>query len=132
MAHLGSLAHKLCLPVSYSDQTTFGFFVDVGNGFTTILPSIYLVLAMTFNLPEPFALSARNAGLLSIIFFWQELYGTIIYFTSFIVNQRYEGKKIWQLLVVLISNGIWMVGPGLGMWCCWRMVEENRWDVFRK
>lgn len=116
---------------SYSDQTTFGFFVDVGNGFSTILPSIHLLLSMTFNLSAPFGLSPRSAGLLNILFFWQEFYGTAIYLLSYFVNQRYKGHKTWHVWVVIIANGIWFVGPAVGMWCCARLVHENRWDVVR-
>jgi len=116
---------------SYSDQTTFGFWIDVGNGFTTILPSIHLLLSMSYNLPSPFGLSPRSTGLLSLIFFWQELYGTIIYFSSYVMNKRYVGKQNWHIWVVIVANGIWILGPALGMWSCVRMAHENRWDVFR-
>ncbi|KAI9025403.1 hypothetical protein DFJ74DRAFT_704903 [Hyaloraphidium curvatum] len=116
---------------SYSDQTTFGFWVDVGNGFTTILPSIHLLLSMTFDLPAPFGLSARAAAMLNACVFWQELYGTLVYWSSYLGNRRYEGHGATNKWLVLLTNGVWLVFPGFGLWCCWQMARDGTWAVFR-
>eukprot|EP00798_Chlamydomonas_sp_ICE-L_P024204 gene24204-9802_t len=54
---------------SYQDQTTFGFFVDVGNGFTTLLPTLLWALAMTWDVP---GLSARTLGAIGLVLYYQE------------------------------------------------------------
>ena len=57
-----------CIPCSYSDQTTWGFCVDVGNGFTTLVPSILFAACMTWPL-----LPARVVGVMGLIKFYQEM-----------------------------------------------------------
>ncbi|KAJ3343512.1 hypothetical protein HDU93_008171 [Gonapodya sp. JEL0774] len=99
------------LDPSYSDQTTFGFTVDIGNGFVTFLPTVHLLLSLTVELPPPLSLSPRLLGFTNALFFWQELVGTILYFTSFFLNDRQRGKTIAGMAVVWISNIIWIIGP---------------------
>ncbi|GAX82174.1 hypothetical protein CEUSTIGMA_g9602.t1 [Chlamydomonas eustigma] len=110
---------------SYADQTTFGFFVDVGNGFTTIIPSVIFAVSMTW----PF-MSARILGVMGLIKFYQEMYGTIIYFFSFVLNQRYSGKPAAQIYIVIISNSLWIVFPVLGLYASYILVDRNDYSVF--
>lgn len=110
---------------SYSDQTTFGFFVDVGNGFTTILPTILFAVCMTWPL-----YSARFVGIISLIKFYQECYGTIIYFFSFFLNERYKGKPFAQLAIVILSNCIWIVFPLLGLYASYQMIMRDDYSIF--
>ncbi|KXS21448.1 hypothetical protein M427DRAFT_150830 [Gonapodya prolifera JEL478] len=119
------------LDPSYSDQTTFGFFVDVGNGFLTFLPTLHLLASLTFDLPAPLNISPRILGLVNACFFWQELEGTVLYFSSFFLNDRQRGKSAASIAVVIIANGIWVAGPALGLYCCWEMVQSNTLDVVR-
>ena len=55
---------------SYQDQTTFGFFVDVGNGFTTLLPTLLWAVAMTWPV---IGMPARALGSMGLIKFYQEV-----------------------------------------------------------
>jgi hypothetical protein len=59
------------------------------------------------------------------------MYGTIIYFCSFVVNERYKGKPLSSILVVIISNNIWVVGPLFGLYASYQMVDTNTYQVFR-
>mmetsp|Transcript_5973 Transcript_5973/g.6108 ORF Transcript_5973/g.6108 Transcript_5973/m.6108 type:complete len:223 (-) Transcript_5973:10-678(-) len=111
---------------SYSNRESFGFFVDVGNGWTTLLPSILFLYSMTFPVFE-----ARTMGLIGIIKFYQEFYGTCIYFTSFIMNKRYIGKSFFEVvLFVGVSNGLWFFFPLLGMITSYEMIQSNTYNVF--
>ncbi len=69
---------------SYQNNESFGFFIDVGNGWTTLVPTLVWLYAMTYNDLVP----ARALGCLGIAKFWQELYGTVIYALSFFFNNR--------------------------------------------
>jgi hypothetical protein len=112
---------------SYSNQESFGFFVDVGNGWTTLLPSILYLVGMTIDV-----LPARAMGIMGVIKFYQEFYGTVIYFLSFIFNKRYEGKGMIEIsLFVGVSNGLWFVFPLLGMAYSIAMIYADNYDVFR-
>lgn len=95
---------------SYADGQSWGFWVDVGNGHTTLLPSLLWIVCSIYPVLPP-----RTLGLLSLISFFLEFYGTVIYFASFVHNKRYRGKtKLEVALFVGLSNGIWLIGPLAG------------------
>jgi len=118
---------------SYANELSFGFFVDVGNGWTTIIPSVLLYIALTHHSalwPEvltPFAL-----GIMGIMKFYQEFYGTCIYFLSFFLNKRYVGKSFFEVaLFVGFSNGLWFFFPLLGIYACVHMISSNSYDILQ-
>jgi hypothetical protein len=113
---------------SYSNRESFGFFVDVGNGWTTIVPTILFLIAMT----RQNVLPARLLGMIGLVKFYQEFYGTCVYFLSFIFNGRYKGKPITEvLLFVGVSNGLWFFFPLIGMAVCVQLIESNSFEVLR-
>ena len=75
--------------------------------------------------------SARLVGIVSIIKFYQEFYGTIIYFFSFYLNERYKGKPAAQIALVVISNGIWIVFPVLGVYASYQLIMQDDYSLFR-
>lgn len=112
---------------SYSNQESFGFFVDVGNGWTTLIPSILFLIGMTYEIIPP-----RALGIMGVLKFYQEFYGTVIYFLSFILNKRYQGKGFVEIaLFVGLSNGLWFFFPLLGMKYSIEMIYADNFDVFR-
>ena len=111
---------------SYADKTTFGFWVDSGNGHSTILPSLLWLVGMTVEV-----LPARAFGCVGLLAFYQEFYGTVIYFMTFVVNRRYEGKTPLEIaLFVGLSNGIWFFAPLAGMWASVRCIYDDDYRVF--
>mmetsp|Transcript_23749 Transcript_23749/g.49100 ORF Transcript_23749/g.49100 Transcript_23749/m.49100 type:complete len:98 (+) Transcript_23749:377-670(+) len=69
-------------------------------------------------------------GCIGIASYWQIMYGTYIYFLSFVWNERYKGfapLEIWTF--VGLSNGIWILFPAIGLWACYRMLGEGSFDV---
>ena len=66
---------------SYCNKESFGFFADVGNGYTTLVPSFLYLFCMITKSPivEP-----QIMGVIGILKFYQEFYGTVIYFLSYI------------------------------------------------
>jgi len=111
---------------SYSDPKSYGFWIDTGNGFSTLLPSIVFALGMTFDI-----LSARHLGILGLLQFYQEFYGTVLYFWSFIHNRRWEDHGwtgqglVGVLAVVVLSNGLWFAGPALGFYVSYGLITEG-------
>jgi hypothetical protein len=128
---------------SYANRESFGFFVDVGNGWTTLVPSLYFLFAITFhsfgNVPtgsvvdnlSPFMLPANFLGMMGLIKFYQEFYGTCIYFLSFFFNGRHKNKSVFEVvLFVGFSNGLWFFFPLLGMYISFYLIINNNFSVF--
>ena len=112
---------------SYSNQESFGFFVDVGNGWTTLIPSILFIACIV----DHTILDPKVIGMIGLIKFYQELYGTSIYFLSYIYNKRYIGSVLWiSLSFVTIANGIWFAFPLLGMYACSQMIMTDTYEIF--
>jgi hypothetical protein len=110
---------------SYADRRSFGFAIDVGNGFSTWLPSLVFLLGMTFAFLPPAVL-----GIVGLLVFYQKFYGTLLYFFTYLFNRRYEGQRLANVLAFVGGiNGIWLVFPAVGLYVCVRLILENRFDV---
>lgn len=111
----------------YSRRGSFGFNIDVGNGFSTILPATLFGLGMTFDL-----LSPRILGIVGVAMFWQMFYGTVVYFFQFFANDRHIGHSRKDLMVFVGStNGLWFVFPIWGIALCVAMIESGSFAIFR-
>jgi hypothetical protein len=111
---------------SYANRTSFGFFVDVGNGFTTLVPTLVFLYGMTFA-PIP----ARALGIVGVLIFYQMWYGTIVYFGSFVLNKRYVGHTRLNLAVFVgLSNGLWLTFPILGIYASIVMIYRDSYAIF--
>ena len=76
-------------------------------------------------------LHARLMGIIGILKFYQEFYGTVLYFLSYILNKRYQGVSIFSvLLFVGLSNGLWFFIPMAGMYASYTMILTDSYDVF--
>ena len=141
---------------SYGNTESFGYFIDVGNGFSTIVPTVIFLFGMTCHgvgfeewLLETFGGSdgslmayyilsfvsiigeARTLGIIGFASFWQEFYGTIVYFLSFIHNKRHLKLTSKENgFFVCLTNGLWIVFPLVGMFASWKLIKEGNHDVF--
>ena len=110
----------------YSDRRSFGYNIDVGNGFTTLLPATLFAFGMTFEL-----VPARVLGIVGIIVFWQMFYGTSVYFFQFFNNGRHRGHRVKDILLFVgVSNALWWLFPLLGLWASVRLILEGTHSVF--
>jgi len=110
---------------SYAERKSFGFAADIGNGFSTLLPNIFLLFAMTFDLTSPVIV-----GIVGLVIFYQKFYLTALYFFIYIFNKRYEGldrKAVYA--VVGGSNSIWLVFPLVGMYVFLQMILDNSYAI---
>eukprot|EP00197_Chlamydomonas_leiostraca_P009167 CAMPEP_0202876214 /NCGR_PEP_ID=MMETSP1391-20130828/28660_1 /ASSEMBLY_ACC=CAM_ASM_000867 /TAXON_ID=1034604 /ORGANISM="Chlamydomonas leiostraca, Strain SAG 11-49" /LENGTH=180 /DNA_ID=CAMNT_0049558013 /DNA_START=33 /DNA_END=575 /DNA_ORIENTATION=+ len=110
---------------SYSELNSFGFAIDCGNAFTAIIPSILLALSCTWDI-----MPAKTMGLVGIISNYQMLYGTVLYFFSYVINERWKGRP--GLALVIASNGVWIAGPLLSMYACYIMLSTNSYAIVRE
>ncbi|CAB9508894.1 expressed unknown protein [Seminavis robusta] len=112
---------------SYQNDESYGFFIDVGNGWSTIPPCLLMNAAIV--LPQHF--SPLFVGCVCLASYWQMMYGTIVYFLSYIWNERYKGKPlVISLGIVGIANGIWMVFPSIGIYACVSILDKKDFSVF--
>mmetsp|Transcript_15195 Transcript_15195/g.35209 ORF Transcript_15195/g.35209 Transcript_15195/m.35209 type:complete len:293 (-) Transcript_15195:229-1107(-) len=116
---------------SYSNPESFGFFIDVGNGWSTLLPCWLWNFAILF--PHYFAPSNETGrtdssalvllGFIGACSYWQILYGTIIYFLSFLWNKRFQNKPLLEVVgFVGFANGIWFFFPIACLWASYKLL----------
>lgn len=111
---------------SYADRKSFGFWIDVGNGFSMLLVSLLYLYGVTFQL-----LPAQLLGLIGLVACYQMGYGTVVYFSSFVFNRRYRGHSPGSLAVFVgLSNGIWIVFPVWGIWAAYQLITTGSYAVF--
>jgi hypothetical protein len=110
----------------YSDRRSFGYNIDVGNGFTTLVPAVIFAFGMTFEL-----MPARVLGIIGVIIFWQMFYGTAVYFFQFFNNGRHHGHSVRDLLLFVgISNSMWFVFPLWGLYASIQMILDGSYGIF--
>ncbi len=111
----------------YADPKSFGFAIDVGNGFSTALPSAFFLVAMTVPLVSPVVL-----GIVGLLLFYQKFYCTCLYFFQYFYNQRWRERSLGGLIgVVGGTNSAWLVFPAIGFYVSVRLVVERSFDVLR-
>jgi len=110
----------------YSDRRSFGYNIDVGNGFTTLIPAVLFAFGMTFEL-----MPARVLGIIGIIIFWQMFYGTAVYFFQFFNNERHKGHSLRDLLLFVgFTNLMWLVFPVWGLCASSELILNGSYAVF--
>lgn len=114
------------LDPSYSDCTSYGFWIDTGNGVSMPIPTLLLSVGMTWDVVPP-----RVLGAIALVANWQMLYGTVLYFSSYVHNRRYVGCSTFSVTVVVIANGIWIAFPALAMRVGWSLVESGTVNIVR-
>mmetsp|Transcript_4403 Transcript_4403/g.8466 ORF Transcript_4403/g.8466 Transcript_4403/m.8466 type:complete len:247 (-) Transcript_4403:290-1030(-) len=122
---------------SYANSQSFGFFVDTGNGYTTLLPTLIFLIGMTAHEGNMgtsgyflgVKYSARALGVIGMLSFYQELYGTCVYFLSFVMNKRHEALSRFEVAIfVCFTNGLWFILPILGMRISWDLIQDNNFS----
>jgi hypothetical protein len=111
---------------SYSNPESFGFFIDVGNGYSTILPCLLWNVAVLF--PKWIHQNHYDVivGFIGACSYWQVLYGTIIYLLSFIWNKRYLNKPLVEVIgFVGLANGIWFVFPIIALYASYLILHSQ-------
>lgn len=110
---------------SYSQTGSFGWSIDVGNGFSTLVPTVLFALGMTLH---EALLPPRVLGIVGALSFYQELYGTLVYFLQYCVNRRWDahGNSAAQVFVlVIMSNIVWIAVPAVGLWASCQLILSD-------
>lgn len=110
---------------SYADRRTYGYNVDVGNGFVTPLPTLVLYVALTFDI-----LPALVAGMIGMMLFWQLLYATSIYWVSFFIAKRQHlVSRRAMFIYIWGTNSPWILGSLLGLYVSVRLILDGDYSV---
>lgn len=118
---------------SYSNRESFGFFIDFGNGLSTIPPSLFINAAILWPQYILSYSSYLYVGCTGLAIYWQVMYGTIIYLLSYMFNKRYVGKSLLEVcLFVGLTNGMWIIFPTCGIYACVCMLQDGDLAIFRR
>jgi len=110
---------------SYADRKTLGFTVDIGNGFVTPLPTIFLYAAFTAGL-----VPAVVAGIVGAMVSWQWVYVSSLYWVSFFVAGRHKLITRGELnLFVIFPNSIWIAFGVWGMYVSTRLILDGNYGI---
>jgi len=116
------------LDVSYATPGSFGYNIDVGNGYSTLVPTLVLLVAVSD--PERLAsvASVRQLGFFAALSAWQALYGTLVYFFQYLHQARWRDHNTPMALRIGLvggTNGFWIIGPAAALWACYHMVMHD-------
>ena len=113
----------------YADDHSYPYFVDCGNGVFMLLPTLLLLCGMTNDLSS-IGLTPRLLGLVSLLAFWTQLYGTVMYIWTFYRHKRYEPAGVKAHLIMWGFNSLWLVAPSFGCYAAWTMILSNDLKLF--
>ena len=122
------------LDPSYADQRSFGFWVDSGNGVVTLPATLLLSHAATYagdDRGDGYVLSTKAVAVLGIVFNYQMLYGTVLYFCNYCLNGYARGASRASVATVIVANAIWIVFPGWWMRVCWDILTTDSFRALR-
>ena len=110
---------------AYADRNTYGFNIDIANGFTTPASSLLLYVTYTGEL-----LPAIAAGIIGAMLFWQWVYASSLYVVSFFVGRkqtRITKREFW--IYIFNPNAIWVLLPMLGLYVSIRLILDGDYSV---
>ncbi len=110
---------------SYSDRRTYGFNVDIANGFFTPVPTLILYVAYTIDF-----LPTLYVGLLGAMLFWQWTYATSVYWVSFFVANRQSRISRGEMYFFIFTlNSYWVLSALLGLYVSIRLIIDGNYNV---
>lgn len=110
---------------SYANRSTYGFNVDVGNGFVTFIPTLLLYVALTIHF-----LPATVVGILGIMLFWQWTYMSSLYWVSFFVANRQSDLSTSDLCIFIWGMNLpWVACPLLGLYVSIQIVVDGNFNI---
>ncbi|WP_280272970.1 hypothetical protein [Nocardia wallacei] len=112
---------------AYANRKSFGFWVDSGNGYVTLIPSLLFIYGLTFDM-----IPARALGIMGLIIFWMMFYGTVLYYLAYFFNKEYVGHTRRNLAIFIGgTNSLWLLAPAWGMVASIILINTDSYDVLR-
>ncbi|MBF6238491.1 Uncharacterised protein [Nocardia otitidiscaviarum] len=112
---------------AYANRKSFGFWVDSGNGYVTLIPSLLFIYALTFDI-----VPARALGIIGLVIFWMMFYGTVLYYVVYFVNKEYVGHTARNLAIFIGgTNSLWLFAPAWGMVASIILINTDSYGFLR-
>ncbi len=113
------------IDASYADRRSYGYNVDIANGFVTPVPMLVLYAAYTFDF-----LPAVVAGIVGAMLFWQLTYATSVYWVSFFgANRQARIGRRDTFIYVWALNCPWVLFALLGLYTSIRLIVDGDYSV---
>lgn len=110
---------------SYADRRTYGYNVDIANGFATPVPTLILYAAYTFDL-----MPALVAGIIGAMLFWQLVYMTSVYWVSFFAANRHTRiSRREKYIYIYAMSCPWLLCALLGLYVSIRLIVNGDYSV---
>lgn len=112
---------------AYANRKSFGFWVDSGNGYVTLIPSLLFIYGITFDI-----MPARTLGIMGLLIFWMMFYGTVLYYVAYFVNKEYVGHTKRNLAIFIGgTNSLWLFAPAWGMVASIILINTDSYGFLR-
>ncbi|WP_280472414.1 hypothetical protein [Nocardia cyriacigeorgica] len=112
---------------AYANRKSFGFWVDSGNGYVTLIPSLLFIYGLTFDI-----MPARTLGIIGLIIFWMMFYGTVLYYLAYFFNREYIGHTKRNLgLFIGGTNSLWLFAPAWGIVASIILINSDSYGFLR-
>ena len=110
---------------AYEERGSFGFAADIGNGFVTPIPTLFLYAACSLEF-----LPAIVAGIIGAMLFWQWVYASSLYWVSFFLARKHIHLTGRELLVYVLGlNAVWVFIPMFGLYVSVRLIVDGSYGV---
>ena len=110
---------------AYADRNTYGFNIDIANGFTTPASTVFLYAAYTSG-----EVPALATGIVGAMLFWQWTYASTLYLVSFFVGQKQRRVTTREFYVYIFGpNAIWILIPIVGLYVSIRLILDGDYSV---
>lgn len=110
---------------AYADRNTYGFNIDIANGFTTPASTVFLYAAFTSG-----EVPALATGIIGAMLFWQWTYASTLYLVSFFVGQKQRRITTREFYVYIFGpNAIWILIPIVGIYVSIRLILDGDYSV---
>jgi hypothetical protein len=110
---------------AYADRNTYGFNIDVGNGFVTPIPTIALYVAYATGV-----IPAMAAGIIGGLLFWQWVYASSLYLVSFFVGEKRPLVTARDFYLFIVGpNSVWILIPIVGLYVSIRLILAGDYSV---
>ena len=110
---------------AYADRNTYGFNIDIANGFTTPATTVFLYAAYTSG-----EVPAIATGIVGAMLFWQWTYASTLYLVSFFVGGKQRRVTTREFYVYIFGpNAIWILIPIVGLYVSIRLILDGDYSV---
>ncbi len=110
---------------AYADRNTYGFNIDIANGFTTPASTVLLYAAFTSG-----EVPAIATGIIGAMLFWQWTYASTLYLVSSFVGQKQRRVTTREFYVYIFGpNAIWILIPIVGLYVSIRLILDGDYSV---